>query len=180
VIDAGAIGVNLEDGRTGGTLTRAEVHVERIRTFRDVAAAAGLPLFINARTDVYFLPSDDPRAQVAEVIRRAALYVAAGADGLFIPGIMDGGAIAEVTRAVSCPVNVYAFSGVPSAAELQALGVARVSVGCGPMQATLGLVRRIAEELRDGGTWRLMSDGAPSAREVNAMMAAAVDPDPPS
>ena len=176
VIDAGAVGVNLEDGRHGGALTPAEVHVERIRTFRAVADAAGVPLFINARTDVYFLPSDDPRAQVAEVIRRAALYIAAGADGLFVPGIVDGPAIAEITRTVSCPVNVYAFAGVPAAAELQALGVARVSVGCGPMQATLGLVQRIAEELRDGGTWERMSDGALSARDVNAMMVAAVDP----
>ena len=171
VIAAGAVGVNLEDGRDGGALTPAEVHVERIRTFRAVADAAGVPLFINARTDVYFLPSDDPRAQVAEAIRRGALFVAAGADGLFVPGIMAKDAIAEIVRAVGCPVNVYAFAGVPPAPDLQALGVARVSVGCGPMQATLGLTRRIADELRARGTWGTMSEGAPSARDVNALMA---------
>ena len=173
VIDAGAVGVNIEDGRdvAAGTLTPAEIHVERIRTFRAAADAAGIPLFINARTDVWFLPSDDPRAQVAETIRRAALFVAAGADGIFVPGIMKPEAISEVVRAVAAPVNVYAFAGMPSAPELEALGVARVSVGCGPMQATLGLTRRIAAELRDRGTWDAMSDGALSVRDVNALMA---------
>jgi 2-methylisocitrate lyase-like PEP mutase family enzyme len=170
LIDAGAVGVNLEDGRDGGRLTPADVHVERIRAFRGVADEAGVPLFINARTDVYFLPSDDPRAQVAEVLRRAALFVAAGADGLFVPGITEPEHMAEIARAVSVPVNVYAFAGVPSARELEALGVARVSVGCGPMQATLGLTRRIAEELRDHGTWVDMSAGALPAREVNELM----------
>jgi len=170
VIDAGAVGVNLEDGRDAGVLTPAEIHVERIRVFRAAADAAGVPLFINARTDVYFLPSDDPQAQVAEVLRRAGLFVAAGADGLFVPGITEPEAIATIARAVAVPVNVYAFAGVPSAPDLEALGVARVSVGCGPMQATLALTRRIAEELRAHGTWEAMSAGALSAREVNGLM----------
>jgi 2-methylisocitrate lyase-like PEP mutase family enzyme len=67
-------------------------------------------------------------------------------------------------------VNVYAFTGVPSASELERLGVARVSVGCGPMQAALGLTRRIAAELRERGTYASLSDGALSVGELNALM----------
>jgi len=78
--------------------------------------------------------------------------------------------LVDVDNGLSEAVNVYAFAGMPSAPELEALGVARVSVGCGPMQATLGLTRRIAVELRDRGTWDAMSDGALSVRDVNALM----------
>jgi 2-methylisocitrate lyase-like PEP mutase family enzyme len=170
VLDAGAVGVNLEDGREGGALASAERHAERIRAAREAAEKAGVPLFINARTDVYFVPSDDPRAQVAETLRRAKLFVGAGADGLFAPGIAKPDAIAEVVRGAGCPVNVYAFMGVPPTPALQALGVARVSVGCGPMQATLGLTRRIAMELREHGTYASLSDGALSVGELNALM----------
>jgi 2-methylisocitrate lyase-like PEP mutase family enzyme len=170
VLDAGAVGVNLEDGRTGGKLAPAERHVERIRAARAAADAAGVPLFINARTDVWFVPSDDPKAQVAETLRRARLFVDAGADGLFAPGVVARDAIAEIVRDAGCPVNVYAFTGVPSASELERLGVARVSVGCGPMQAALGLTRRIAAELRERGTYASLSDGALSVGELNALM----------
>ena len=170
VIDAGAVGVNLEDGREGGKLASAERHVERIHAAREAAEQAGVRLFVNARTDVWFLPSDDPRAQVTETLRRAKLFVDAGADGLFAPGIAKPDAIAEVVRGAGCPVNVYAFTGVPPAPELQQLVVGRVSVGCGPMQATLGLTRRIATELREHGTWASMSDGALPVGELNALM----------
>jgi len=177
VIEAGAIGVNLEDGidPDTGALVPAEMHAARIRAVREAADAAGVPLFVNARTDVYFVPGGEPRAQVAEVVRRAAIYVAAGADGLFVPGIVAPDAIADVVRGARRPLNVYAFAGVPPAAELQALGVARVSVGCGPMQATLGLTRRIAEELRTRGTWEGFGAGALGVGEVNEMMRGAVD-----
>jgi 2-methylisocitrate lyase-like PEP mutase family enzyme len=164
VLAAGAVGVNLEDG-----LREPELLVERIIAVREVAAAAGVPLFVNARTDVFLRASGDPTSQFAEGLRRLEAYQAAGADGLFAPGLADAAAIARLVAAVALPVNILAFAGVPSAPELERLGVARVSVGSGPMRATLGLVRRIAEELLGAGTYGSFVDGAPSHGEVNAM-----------
>src|SRR5439155_380395 len=86
-----------------------------------------------------------PAEQLADAIRRLQTYEAAGADGLFAPGLADPAAIAQVVAAVHLPLNVLAFAGVPPAKELERLGVARVSVGAGPMRATLALTRRIAE-----------------------------------
>ena len=101
-------------------------------------------------------------------MRRLRAYQSAGADGLFAPGVADPETIRRLVDRVERPLNVLAFAGVPPARELERLGVARVSVGSGPMRATLGLARRIAEELLGAGTYGSFVD-APSHAEVNAM-----------
>ena len=164
VLAAGAVGVNLEDG-----LHEPDWLVERIAAVRDVAEAAGVPLFINARTDVFLRRAGDPAAQFDDALRRLEAYQRAGADGLFAPGLADPPVIARLVRAVARPLNILAFAGVPPVRELERLGVARVSVGSGVMRATLGLVRRISEELLGAGTYGGMLEGAPSHAEVNAM-----------
>lgn len=163
VIDAGAVGVNLEDAmRDTGVL------VERVAAVRELAREKGVPLFVNARTDVWLRRGGDPRTHLDEGIARLRAYAAAGADGVFAPGLADPDTIARVAAAVDRPLNVLAGPGVPPAPELARLGVARVTVGSGAMRATLGLVRRIADELLGDGTYRFLAD-APSHAEVNAM-----------
>jgi len=162
VLAAGAVGVNLEDALRDPALL-----VERIGAVREVAAGAGVPLFVNARTDV-FLRGGDPAAQFEDGVSRLRAYQAAGADGLFAPGLADAATIRRLVAALERPVNILAFPGVPPVRELERLGVARVSVGSGPMRATLGLARRIAEELLGAGTYVSFAD-APSHGEVNAM-----------
>jgi 2-methylisocitrate lyase-like PEP mutase family enzyme len=164
VIDAGAVGINLEDG-----MQDPGVLVEKIAAIRALPAARELGLFVNARTDVFLRGSGTPAEQVAEAIRRLHAYEAAGADGLFAPGLADPAAIAQVVAAVHLPLNVMAFAGVPPAKELERLGVARVSVGAGPMRATLALTRRIAEELLGAGTWEGFLRDTLSHAEVNGM-----------
>lgn len=162
VAAAGGVGLNVEDGRHD-----PEVLVAKIAAIR----ALGLPLFVNARCDVYLKQLGAPETRLAEAERRAARYVAAGADGVFMPGLVDLGAITHLARVVGAPLNILAFAGAPSVSALADAGVARVSVGCGPMQATLGLARRIAEELLGDGTYGAMSEGALSVGEVNALFA---------
>ena len=117
-----------------------------------------------------FLRGRGPQAElVAETIRRLHAYEAAGADGLFVPGIADPDAIAQVVAAVRLPLNVMAFEGVPPATELERLGVRRVSVGAGPMRATLTLARRIATELLQQGTYEGFVRDTLSHSEVNGM-----------
>ena len=164
VIDAGAVGINLEDA-----LQDPRVLVEKIAAIRALPAARDLGFFVNARTDVFLGGKGSPAEQLADALRRLAAYEAAGADGLFAPGLADPDLIAEVVRAVHLPLNVMAFAGVPPAKELERLGVARVSVGAGPMRATLALTRRIAEELLRQGTYEGFLRDTLAHAEVNGL-----------
>src|SRR5437879_451967 len=81
VIGAGAVGINLEDGRRD-----PDLHARKIEAARKAADATGVPLFINARTDVYLKGLAEGEAAYAETVRRAERYRAAGASGIFVPG----------------------------------------------------------------------------------------------
>lgn len=157
---AGGVGINIEDGRHEPAVLTA-----KLEAIRDL----GVALFVNARCDTYLKQLGDPETRLAETERRLARYVAAGADGVFVPGLIDLAAIRRLTTGMAAPLNVLAFGGAPSVPAFADAGVARVSVGCGPMQATLGLARRIAQELLGPGTYATMSEGALSVGEVNAL-----------
>ena len=158
VLRAGGIGMNLEDAAGD-----AAVHVEKVQAVRHAAEAIGIPLVINARTDVYLRQLGDPAGRFDEAVRRANAYRKAGADCLFVPGVRDAATIGRLTAAIDGPVNILAVPGAPSVAGLERLGVRRVSVGSGPMRATLALTARIARELLDAGTYTSFSDAIPSA-----------------
>ncbi len=161
VAEAGGIGINIEDG--GGDPAVLAAKIAAIR-------ALDLPLFVNARCDVYLRGVGAPEGRLAEAERRSLLYAEAGADGIFVPALLDLDAIAHLVRAVPRPLNVLAWAGAPPVPAFAGAGVARVSVGCGPMQATLGLARRMAEELLGAGTYGGMRDGL-SVGEVNGLFA---------
>jgi 2-methylisocitrate lyase-like PEP mutase family enzyme len=149
VVAAGAVGVNIEDS-LGGTLLGPAEHAARIRAARAAAASAGLPgLFVNARTDVFLFGS----GRLDDVLTRATAYAEAGADGLFVPGLVDLPAIAELTTASPLPVNVMVGPGAPPVADLAAAGVRRVSVGTAITQAAYTLTQRAATELLSQGTY---------------------------
>lgn len=155
VLEAGAVGINFEDSgdHTATDLCAVDLQVEKIKALREMAATVGIPLVINARTDVYLLGIGDPASRFDHAVRRANAYRKAGADCLFVPGVMDAETIGRLTKAIDGPVNILAGPGCPSVPELKRLGVARVSVGSRPMCAAMGLMRRIMEELRDSGTY---------------------------
>jgi 2-methylisocitrate lyase-like PEP mutase family enzyme len=163
LLAAGAIGMNVEDSVAGGALADVERQAEKIQTIRALAASAGVPLVINARTDVYLREIGDTASRFEHAVRRANRYRAAGADCLFVPGRLDAETIGRLTAAIDGPVNIIAVPGTPPVAELERLGVRRVSVGSGPMRATLALAARIARELAEMGTYTSFSDAMPSA-----------------
>ena len=171
VIEAGAVGLNLEDAaRDSGTpLVELLLQLEKIRAVREVSASLKVPLVLNARTDVYLLQVGDPATRYAEAIRRLRAFRDAGADCLFLPGVRDAATIGRLVSDLQCPVNILAGPGSPSLPELRKLGVARVSLGSGPMRATLGLLRRLAEELKKAGTYTAMV-GAPPHDEINRLL----------
>ena len=171
VIEAGAVGMNLEDGTEDPAhpLADLSLQLEKIRAIRETALTTGVLLVLNARTDVYLLQVGDPAKRYDEAVRRLLAFRDAGAECVFAPGLRDTETIRRLVQDVKCPVNILAGPGFPSVPELEKLDVARVSLGSGPMRATLGLVRRMAEELKTSGTYKAL-EGAPSHAEVNKML----------
>lgn len=127
LLDAGAVGCNLEDTdhHGGAGLVDAGEHVERLRAVRHAATEAGVDVVLNARVDV-LRREGDPRELFEEAVRRARLYLQAGADCAFPIRLADDALIGEFVRRVEGPVNIVA-AGAPPLARLAELGVARVS-----------------------------------------------------
>jgi len=171
VVEAAAVGMNLEDATEDSAhpLVELSLQVEKIRAVREAALKTGVLLVLNARTDVYLLEVGPSEKRYEEAVRRLLAYRDAGVDCVFVPGLRDAETIARLVRDVKCPLNILAGPGSPTAPELEKLGVARVSVGSSPMRATLGLVARIAEELRKSGTYTSLEGGMPYA-DVNRML----------
>ncbi len=154
VIDAGAVGINLEDAPgTPHTLYTSDEQAARIAAGRDAANAAGVHVVINARIDTYLGQVGAPEGRFDDTLRRAKIYMEAGADSIFVPGVRDAATIAALVQGIGAPLNILAGAGSPSAPELFGLGVARISVGSSVMLATMGLTREIAQELRGAGTY---------------------------
>jgi 2-methylisocitrate lyase-like PEP mutase family enzyme len=149
LIRHGVVGINMEDGMApdGQTLAPSDVLSERITRARAIAQRHELPFFINARIDTYFAPGLDAQTRMEETRRRAHAYVAAGASGIFVPGLADLEQIGELARLLPVPLNIYAgYAGAPHSSVLKGLGVRRISLGCGAMQASLAHLDRIARE----------------------------------
>ncbi|MGH9684283.1 MAG: isocitrate lyase/PEP mutase family protein [Candidatus Acidiferrales bacterium] len=171
VIEAGAVGMNLEDttGKALDSLLDVPRMLEKIAAVREAAKAAGMPIVLNARTDIYLLEIGAPETRYAESLRRLAAYRDAGADCAFLPGLRDAETIGRLVRDLRCPVNILAGFGSPPIPELQNLGVARVSLGSAPHRAALGFLRRIAAELRSAGTYQSLENAPPHA-EINRLL----------
>jgi 2-methylisocitrate lyase-like PEP mutase family enzyme len=169
VIEAGAVGLNLEDRTDDRRLVDLSLQLEKIAAVRETSRMMGFPLVLNARTDVYLLELGKAESRFAETLNRLIAFREAGADCLFAPGIRDLEVIFRLVRELQHPVNILAGPGSPSIPELQSAGVARVSLGSSTMRATLGLVQRMAQELQTTGTYNSL-EGAPSHTEINKLL----------
>ncbi|MGE5540542.1 MAG: isocitrate lyase/PEP mutase family protein [Gemmatimonas sp.] len=161
IIRAGAVGINLEDGTADhdNPIRSVDDAAARIRTARERANAAGIPLVINARVDVYQKHVGEETTRFAETVRRAKAYLAAGADCVFPIGLSDPNTIGELVAAIKAPVNIVGKSGMPPAATFEKLGVARISTASGPSLAVFGAIRNIGRALyRDRGFDVLATD----------------------
>jgi 2-methylisocitrate lyase-like PEP mutase family enzyme len=161
--------VNLEDSRGGDRpLFTSEEQVERLSAARNAVKVAGTDLVINARTDTFLARVGTPAECLEQAVRRGNAYLAAGADCVFVPGVIDAPTVAALAASIEGPVNILAKSGAPPIAELARLGVARVSLGPYVAQAALEMARRVAIEVLERGTYESLADVPPFA-EVNAM-----------
>jgi 2-methylisocitrate lyase-like PEP mutase family enzyme len=172
VIAAGAVGMNLEDGVVGKHDSLADVNLQKeiIQAVMEVVDGAGVPFVLNARTDVFLNGIGPAETRLARTIERLNAYHAAGAPSLFAPGVKDTETIGQLVRGVAGPLNILATVGTPPIEELQRVGVARVSVGSGPMRAALGFLGRMARQLHEDGVFALMTDGAVPYADANRLV----------
>ena len=171
-IEAGVIGMNLEDvtGDEEGSCVDLPLQVEKIRAVSDAAKALGVPFVLNARTDIYLMPIGPEATRFERTVERLRAYRDAGASCLFAPGVYDRETIAKLVNAVEAPLNILASPACPPIAELERIGVARVSAGSGLMRAALGLVRRIGKEMIESRSCETMFAGSIPHAELNRMM----------
>jgi 2-methylisocitrate lyase-like PEP mutase family enzyme len=171
-VSVGAIGINLEDGvrRPERRLIDVDLQVRRIRAARDAAVSLGVPIVINARTDVYLAAIGEPDERLQQGVKRGNAYLKAGADCIFVPAATDPAAIGRLAREISGPINILAMKGVPPVAELEALGVARVSVGSSLHRAAMGFMRRAAKEFLTKGIYDAFTDESVSYADLNGLL----------
>jgi 2-methylisocitrate lyase-like PEP mutase family enzyme len=171
-IEAGVIGMNLEDvtGDDESSQVAIPLQVEKIRVIRETAASLGVPFVLNARTDIYLMPIGPEPTRFERTVERLRAYRGAGADCLFVPGLYDRDTIAKLVKSVKAPLNILATPACPPLAELEKIGVARVSAGSGIMRAAMGAVQRIGKEMLEARSCDTMFAGATPFIELKRMM----------
>ncbi len=152
-VEAGVVGLNFEDitGDDEASFVELNLQVEKIAALRETSNSAGVPLVINARTDIYLLPIGPEQTRFERTVERLRAYHKAGADCVFAPGIRDAETIGKLVKAVGAPLNILLQPGGPTVGELEKLGVARASAGSGPHRAALTRLREVALALREYG-----------------------------
>jgi 2-methylisocitrate lyase-like PEP mutase family enzyme len=170
VIAAGAVGVNIEDFvHETRALIPLEDQLSRLRALKELQRTSGVPFVINARTDAFRYAPGEQDARLNEAIRRGVAYRDAGADCVYPMGLVDAGSIAAYVGALNFPINVMVRKGLPPVAELQRLGVARVSFGPSASYAAMGLLKRASREVLEKGTYDALTEGAITFDELNAL-----------
>ncbi len=164
IIATGIVGINIEDSiELSPELIDEMEFCERIRAIRALSDSLGFHLVINARTDSFYTSTRSPREKLSESIRRGNRYREAGADCIFVQPVWEKETIATLVKEINAPINILANPGnaggvPPSVGELQDLGVARLSLGSGLMKATLALIKKVADELSQKGTYNDLLD----------------------
>jgi 2-methylisocitrate lyase-like PEP mutase family enzyme len=165
LIARGVVGINIEDGSAPPALL-----ADKIAAIRAVAAAADVDLFINARTDVWLRGLVPAAQRVDETLRRAALYRAAGASGLFPAGISAPDEIAAVVSGAGLPVNVLDRPTLPDAVALQRLGVRRHSAGSALFEQLFGTLAAMTRGFLADGRLPAAGPAPMGYGEINAVM----------
>ena len=173
VLATGAVGVNIEDSdpepAPDRPLRPVGAQAERLAAARGAADRAGIPLYLNARVDVFLHVDGEPSRRMDEALARARAYLEAGASGVFVPGVADPALIGELAAGIDAPLNISGGPAAPSVAELGALGVARVSLGSAVAEAAYQVAVHAARELLETGTYQPVRD-AVEFRRMNALM----------
>lgn len=173
MVAAGAVGLNFEDvtGDDESTHVETEIQVKNIRVIRKTSTELGVPVVINARTDIYLMPIGPEATRFERTLERLRAYRDAGADCLFVPGLCDREIITKFVKALGAPLNILASTGCPSLNDLEKIGVARVSAGSSAMRAALGAFRQVGKDWLEHGSYDSLTRQTIPYGELNSMMA---------
>jgi 2-methylisocitrate lyase-like PEP mutase family enzyme len=173
LVASGAVGLNFEDitGDDETSHVELSLQLEKIRAIRDTSAALGVPLVINARTDVYLMPIGPAATRFERTVERLRAYRDAGADCLFAPGVCDHEIISKLVKALGAPLNILVSQGCPSLDDLEKMGVARASAGSSAMRAAMGAFQRVAKDWLEHGSYDSLQQVTIPYPELNVMMA---------
>ena len=164
IIATGIVGINIEDSIDLNPVLIDEMEFcERISAIRALSDSLGFHLVINARTDSFYTSSGSPQEKLSESIKRGNKYREAGADCIFIQPVWEKETISTLVKEINAPINILSNPGIgagllPSVRELQDLGVARLSLGSSLMKASLALIKKVADELSEKGTYNILLD----------------------
>jgi 2-methylisocitrate lyase-like PEP mutase family enzyme len=168
VISVGAVGVNIEDSLPGspGELFAPETQCDRLRAARAAAERRSLPLFINARCDVYFGAQVADAERPRQLLGRAGAYAESGASGLFVPGLTDLDLLATLCESVDVPVSVMMLPGLPSIGALTTVGVRRISQGGASFVLAAGFLERTTKAFLEGSLETVGGDVEPAGHLI--------------
>ncbi len=170
VVGAGAVGINIEDFvHSTRRLLPIEKQAARLSALIQLRKSTSIPFVINARTDAFRFAPGDEEGRLQEAIRRAQAYRDLGVDCVYPMGLTDAQSISKFVQELDFPVNVMVRKGLPPVAELQRLGVARVSFGPTASYAAMGLLKRASKEVQERGTYGALLEGAITFDELNAL-----------
>jgi 2-methylisocitrate lyase-like PEP mutase family enzyme len=156
IIQTGVVGINLEDG-LHGPIRSTEDAAMRLRSAREAAQKTGIPIVLNARCDIFQLQHGEERTRFAATVERCKAYLAAGADCVYPFGLLDPATIAAFVKAVGGPVNITGRPGMPDAAALERMGVARISIASAPTLVAMSTIQKLAAELRASGSFDMLT-----------------------
>ncbi|WP_338250024.1 isocitrate lyase/PEP mutase family protein [Dictyobacter halimunensis] len=157
----GVVGINIEDSRKqpGSGLVDMSYQVELLTALRELATELDVPFVINARVDVFLLKIGEPEDRFEHAVRRANAYLRAGADCVYPIAHLDYETIGRLVQAIDGPINIMGGRAGTTLAELERLGVARVSLADSLMDSMLAHLRAVAVEVLEHGSFEKLNAG---------------------
>jgi 2-methylisocitrate lyase-like PEP mutase family enzyme len=164
LLHQGVVGINIEDGRDEPALLAA-----KIEAIKSAATKRSMQVFVNARTDVYLKGLAPESGRSVEVLQRAELYRNAGADGLFVPSLLNSTDISDIVQRANLPINLMAHKLLPSVVELKCLGVRRLSAGAAICQAMFARAAELASLMMNQDSLPALFENTTSSAELNTL-----------
>lgn len=155
IISTGVVGINLEDGLHGPMRTIDDA-AARLRAAREAARQEGVPIVLNARCDIFHVQHGEESTRFASTVERCKAYLSAGADCVYPFGLRDPETIAAFVKAINAPVNITGRAGMPNAAALERIGVARITIASAPTLVVMTAIQKLAAELRTTGGFEML------------------------
>jgi len=152
LLATGIVGINIEDtDKKTNSILPVETQCEKIKLIKKVSQAVGVPLFVNARADVYLRGKDfdTPESKFEEALKRGRAYKAAGADCFYPIGMTRQEDIKRMVKQLQMPVNVITIPGIPELNVLNEIGVARVSLGPSFLKIAIKAMKNLALKLQN-------------------------------